>query len=277
MDLAAWARGRLAATVVGITGSVGKTSTKDLVAAAVGAGRRVAANERSFNNEQGLPVTILGAPDDTEVLVLEMGMRGFGEIARLCAVGRPDIGVVTAVAAGAHRARRWHRRRRPGQGRARRGAAGRRARRSSTPTTSGSRRWPARDRGRRRDVRPRRRRRRAHRRPRARRRCARPAFTARTPWGERRRSRSPSAARTWRRTRRPRSPSPASSASTSTPPPTALGAAPSCRRCGWRCVTAVGRWRRDQRRLQRQPDVDGAPRSTRWPRSTPTGASPCSG
>ncbi len=99
MALATWARPRLHATVVGITGSVGKTSTKDLVRAAVGAGRRVAANERSFNNEQGLPVTILGAPDDTEVLVLEMGMRGFGEIARLCAVGRPSIGVVTNVAA----------------------------------------------------------------------------------------------------------------------------------------------------------------------------------
>jgi len=98
MALAAWARDRLTATVVGITGSVGKTSTKDLVRAAVGAARRVAANERSFNNEQGLPVTILAAPVDTEVLVLEMGMRGFGEIARLCAVGRPDIGVVTSVA-----------------------------------------------------------------------------------------------------------------------------------------------------------------------------------
>jgi UDP-N-acetylmuramoyl-tripeptide--D-alanyl-D-alanine ligase len=98
MALAAWARPRLSARVVGITGSVGKTSTKDLVRAAVGAGRRVTANERSFNNEQGLPVTVLGAPDDTEVLVLEMGMRGFGEIARLCAVARPDIGVVTAVA-----------------------------------------------------------------------------------------------------------------------------------------------------------------------------------
>ena len=98
MDLAAWARRRLAATVVGITGSVGKTSTKDLVAAAVGAQRRVAANDRSFNNEQGLPVTVLGAPDDTEVLVLEMGMRGFGEIARLAAVARPTIGVVTKVA-----------------------------------------------------------------------------------------------------------------------------------------------------------------------------------
>jgi len=99
MALATWARGRLDATVVGITGSVGKTSTKDLVRATVGAGRRVAANERSFNNEQGLPVTILGAPVDTEVLVLEMGMRALGEIARLCVVGRPDIGVVTSVAA----------------------------------------------------------------------------------------------------------------------------------------------------------------------------------
>jgi UDP-N-acetylmuramoyl-tripeptide--D-alanyl-D-alanine ligase len=98
MDLAAWARDRLSSTVVGITGSVGKTSTKDLVRAAVGVGRRVAANEASFNNEQGLPVTVLGACDDTEVLVLEMGMRGFGEIARLCAVGRPEVGVVTSVA-----------------------------------------------------------------------------------------------------------------------------------------------------------------------------------
>ncbi|MGH9133143.1 MAG: UDP-N-acetylmuramoyl-tripeptide--D-alanyl-D-alanine ligase, partial [Ilumatobacteraceae bacterium] len=68
MQLAAWARGRLHAQVVGITGSVGKTSTKDLVAGAVATGLRVAANERSFNNEQGLPVTILGASDDTEVL-----------------------------------------------------------------------------------------------------------------------------------------------------------------------------------------------------------------
>jgi UDP-N-acetylmuramoyl-tripeptide--D-alanyl-D-alanine ligase len=97
MELAGWARDRLTARVVGITGSVGKTSTKDLVVGAVGVGLRVAANERSFNNEQGLPVTILGAPDDAEVLVLEMGMRGFGEIRRLCDVGRPSIGVVTAV------------------------------------------------------------------------------------------------------------------------------------------------------------------------------------
>ena len=99
MALAGWARTRVTVPVVGITGSVGKTSAKDLVAAALRSQIRVAANERSFNNEQGLPVTILGASDDAEVLVLEMGMRGIGEIARLCAVARPDVGVVTAVAA----------------------------------------------------------------------------------------------------------------------------------------------------------------------------------
>ena len=83
--------------VVGVTGSVGKTSAKDLMAAACSAGRRTTANERSFNNEQGLPVTILNAPDDTEVLILEMGMRGFGHISQLCEIARPDVGVVTVV------------------------------------------------------------------------------------------------------------------------------------------------------------------------------------
>jgi UDP-N-acetylmuramoyl-tripeptide--D-alanyl-D-alanine ligase len=97
LALAQWARQGLEARVVGITGSVGKTSTKDLVAAAVSAGLRTTANERSFNNEQGLPITILNAGGDTEVLVLEMGMRGFGEIALLCEVARPDIGVVTVI------------------------------------------------------------------------------------------------------------------------------------------------------------------------------------
>ena len=97
MALAAWGRRRLAATVVGVTGSVGKTSTKDLIAAACSSTRRTTANVRSFNNEQGLPVTILNAPDDAQVLVLEMGMRGFGEISALCEVARPDIGVVTTV------------------------------------------------------------------------------------------------------------------------------------------------------------------------------------
>ncbi len=99
MALASWARHRLDIPVIGVTGSVGKTSTKDLIAAALSATRSVTANERSFNNEQGLPVTILGARDDTRALVVEMGMRGFGEITRLCDIAAPTIGVVTAVAA----------------------------------------------------------------------------------------------------------------------------------------------------------------------------------
>jgi UDP-N-acetylmuramoyl-tripeptide--D-alanyl-D-alanine ligase len=80
-----------------VTGSVGKTSTKDFVGAAVGASMRTHVNPASFNNDQGLPVTILDAPDDTEVLTVEMGMRGFGEIARLCRIARPTVGVVTRV------------------------------------------------------------------------------------------------------------------------------------------------------------------------------------
>jgi UDP-N-acetylmuramoyl-tripeptide--D-alanyl-D-alanine ligase len=97
MSLATLARQRSGATVVGVTGSVGKTSTKDLIAASCSSQRRTTANEHSFNNEQGLPVTILNAPADTEVMVLEMGMRGFGEISTLCEIARPEIGVVTAV------------------------------------------------------------------------------------------------------------------------------------------------------------------------------------
>ena len=99
MALGGWARARRPDRVVGITGSVGKTSTKDLLAAALASTLRTAASPRSFNNEQGLPVTILDSPDDTEVMVLEMGMRGLGEIARLCEVARPSVGVVTVVGA----------------------------------------------------------------------------------------------------------------------------------------------------------------------------------
>lgn len=97
MDLAAGMRTRLRAQVVGLTGSVGKTSTKDLILAAVGASRTAWGSARSFNNEQGLPVTILNAPNDAEVLVLEMGMRGHGQISRLCEVAVPEVGLVTNV------------------------------------------------------------------------------------------------------------------------------------------------------------------------------------
>jgi UDP-N-acetylmuramoyl-tripeptide--D-alanyl-D-alanine ligase len=99
MDLARVRRQAFSGDVVGVTGSVGKTSTKDLAWAALSAGgKRTWANERSFNNDQGLPTTILNAPDDTETMVLEMGMRGFGEIARLCHIAAPRIGIVTRVA-----------------------------------------------------------------------------------------------------------------------------------------------------------------------------------
>lgn len=98
MALATAQRRTFEGTVVGVTGSVGKTSTKDLAWAALGASTRTWANERSFNNDQGLPTTVLNAPADTEVLVLEMGMRGFGEIARLCGIAQPTIGIVTRVA-----------------------------------------------------------------------------------------------------------------------------------------------------------------------------------
>lgn len=91
--------GSLGNKVVGITGSVGKTSTKDFTVAALGARwRPVAASHKSFNNDLGVPVTVLSAPEDAAALVLEMGMRGMGEIARLCSIAEPVIGVVTAVA-----------------------------------------------------------------------------------------------------------------------------------------------------------------------------------
>lgn len=87
--------------VVGITGSVGKTTTKDLVKAACGASRRTEGAQGSYNNEVGVPLTLLTARSDTEVLVVEMGARGVGQVAELATLARPDIGVVTAVA-GVH-------------------------------------------------------------------------------------------------------------------------------------------------------------------------------
>ena len=93
------ARGLLPERVVGVTGSVGKTSVKDMLAAALSTTLVTAASERSFNNELGVPLTLLEAPDDTEAVVLEMGARGTGHIRLLCGVGRPTVGVVTSVAA----------------------------------------------------------------------------------------------------------------------------------------------------------------------------------
>jgi len=93
------ARSLLPPPVVGITGSVGKTSVKDLLAAVLAERFATAASLRSFNNEMGVPLTLLGAPDGTEAIVVEMGARGVGHVAELCAIASPTIGVVTRVAA----------------------------------------------------------------------------------------------------------------------------------------------------------------------------------
>jgi UDP-N-acetylmuramoyl-tripeptide--D-alanyl-D-alanine ligase len=93
-----FARHRLPdATVVGITGSAGKTATKDLLAAALDATHRVHASPESFNNEAGVPLTLLAADGDTEVVVTEMGARFPGNITELCTIAEPQVGVITHV------------------------------------------------------------------------------------------------------------------------------------------------------------------------------------
>ncbi|MBC8363877.1 MAG: UDP-N-acetylmuramoyl-tripeptide--D-alanyl-D-alanine ligase [Actinobacteria bacterium] len=97
LALGAAARGSLSGPVVGITGSVGKTSVKDLARAVLARRGPVHASHRSFNNEIGVPLTLLGADPDGPVIV-ELGARHVGDIAALCEVARPDIGVLTTVA-----------------------------------------------------------------------------------------------------------------------------------------------------------------------------------
>jgi UDP-N-acetylmuramoyl-tripeptide--D-alanyl-D-alanine ligase len=97
MRLAADERRSIAATVVGITGANGKTSTKDLTQAIAKTRFRVHASPGSFNNEIGLPLTLLGAAPDTEVLVAEMGARRLGDVKLLSGIARPDVVVVTNV------------------------------------------------------------------------------------------------------------------------------------------------------------------------------------
>ena len=92
----AWRRD-LGAHVITVTGSVGKTSTKDLIAALLAPHRTVAASRENYNTEIGMPLEILRAPLGTEVLVLEAAMRGFGQIAELAAICEPDVGVITNV------------------------------------------------------------------------------------------------------------------------------------------------------------------------------------
>ena len=90
-------RARSSARVVGITGSTGKTSTKDILAALVAPHARLVAAERSYNNELGVPLTLCRLEPDTEICIVELAMRGFGQIAELCAIARPDLGLITSV------------------------------------------------------------------------------------------------------------------------------------------------------------------------------------
>ena len=91
------ARERIVGGVVGITGSSGKTSTKDLASSILEERGPIARSERSFNNELGVPLTLVNAPDTAWAGVVEMGARGVGHIAELCSIARPTVGVITNI------------------------------------------------------------------------------------------------------------------------------------------------------------------------------------
>lgn len=96
-DIAAYYRKQLAVKVVGITGSVGKTSTKEVIASTLAEKFRVLKTEGNFNNEIGLPLTVLKIRDEHEVAVLEMGINHFGEMHRLSRIAKPDVCVITNI------------------------------------------------------------------------------------------------------------------------------------------------------------------------------------
>jgi UDP-N-acetylmuramoyl-tripeptide--D-alanyl-D-alanine ligase len=90
-------RDRSSAEVVGITGSTGKTSTKDILAALVAPHRKTIAAEASYNAELGVPLTLARLEPDTELLIAELAMRGFGQIRDLCEIAQPTLGAITAI------------------------------------------------------------------------------------------------------------------------------------------------------------------------------------
>ena len=97
-DLSAWHRARLPATVVGIAGSNGKTTTKELLAQVCAAHRPSLATPGNLNNQIGLPLSLLRADGDEDILILEMGTSGPGELSLLSRLARPHIGVITSIA-----------------------------------------------------------------------------------------------------------------------------------------------------------------------------------
>lgn len=96
-DIAAYYREQLTVKVVGITGSVGKTSTKEVIASTLAQKYNVLKTEGNFNNEIGLPLTILRIRKEHEVAVLEMGINHFGEMHRLSRMAKPDVCVITNI------------------------------------------------------------------------------------------------------------------------------------------------------------------------------------
>ena len=96
-DLAGAYRRLFDIPVVGVTGSVGKTSTKEMIAAVLRTRYNVLANEKNFNNEIGVPLTLFQLEARHEVAVIEMGMRGLGEIDRLAEIAAPTIGLITNI------------------------------------------------------------------------------------------------------------------------------------------------------------------------------------
>ena len=96
-EVARWYRSTLNVKVVGITGSVGKTSTKEMVAAVLAEKFNVLKTIGNYNNEIGLPLTVLSIEEDTEIAVLEMGISDFGEMRVLSRIACPDICVITNI------------------------------------------------------------------------------------------------------------------------------------------------------------------------------------
>ena len=96
-DIARHARQQMNMKVVGITGSVGKSTTKEMVAAVLGSTYRVSKTPVNHNNDIGMPMAILAMPEDTQIAVLEMGMNHFGEIAYLSAIAKPDVAVIVNI------------------------------------------------------------------------------------------------------------------------------------------------------------------------------------
>ena len=96
-DIARQERKRLGMKVVGVTGSVGKSTTKEMIACVLSSSYKVSKTPANFNNDIGMPMAILAMPEDTEVAVLEMGMNHFREIAYLSDIAKPDLGVIINI------------------------------------------------------------------------------------------------------------------------------------------------------------------------------------